>query len=210
MTTTEETAPPRRKRSLFKGFLAGAIGGLVGAAAKAAGEAVYPPRTQGQIPPPAVLVNRMADRPLSENEEEVSVQAIHWGFGALVGGVYGALAEYQPVVTGRLGANFGLTLCGITHASALPMMGLTESPENQPAREHASELVTHAIYGVTTEVVRRGGTQSTLKPKRTRLRPIKDRAQVPEASFRPSGAVSPFRRFGRSVPQAAPALPCGW
>jgi len=48
-----------------------------------------------------------------------------------------------------------LTLCGITHASALPMMGLTETPENQPAREHASELVTHAIYGVTTEVVRR-------------------------------------------------------
>jgi len=155
MTTTEASASPRRKRSLFKGFLAGAIGGLVGAAAKAAGEAVYPPRTLGQIPAPAVLVNRMSDHPLSEKAEEVSVRAIHWGFGALVGGVYGAVAEYQPVVTGRLGANFGLTLCGITHASALPMMGLTESPENQPAREHASELVTHAIYGVTTEVVRR-------------------------------------------------------
>ena len=155
METMEETASPRRKPSVFKGFLAGAIGGLVGAAAKAAGEAVYPPRTQGQIPPPAVLVNRIAGRPLSETEEEVSVQAIHWGFGALAGGVYGALAEYQPAVTGRLGANFGLTLCGMTHASALPMMGLTESPGNQPAREHASELVTHAIYGVTTELVRR-------------------------------------------------------
>jgi putative membrane protein len=155
MTTTEEATSPRRKRSLIKGFVAGAVGGLVGAAAKAVGEAVYPPRTLGQIPAPAVLVNRMADHPLTEKQEEVSVQAIHWGFGALVGGVYGALAEYQPMVTGRLGANFGLTLCGITHASALPMMGLTESPENQPAREHASELVTHAIYGVTTEVVRR-------------------------------------------------------
>jgi putative membrane protein len=155
MTTTEEDASPRRKRSLIKGFIAGAVGGLVGAAAKAAGEAVYPPRTQGQIPPPAVLVNRMVDQPLTEKQEEVSVQAIHWGFGALAGGVYGALAEYQPAVTGRLGANFGLTLCGITHASALPMMGLTESPENQPAREHASEFVTHAIYGVTTELVRR-------------------------------------------------------
>src|ERR1700683_85635 len=107
MTTIEETAAPRRKRSLFKGFLAGAIGGLVGAAAKAAGEAVYPPRTLGQIPPPAVLANRVAGRTLTETEEEVSVQAIHWGFGALVGGVYGALAEYQPMVTGRLGANFG-------------------------------------------------------------------------------------------------------
>jgi putative membrane protein len=155
MTTTEEAASPRRERSLFKGFLAGAVGGLAGAAVKAAGEAVYPPRTQGQIPPPAVLVNRMADRPLSEKEEEVSVQAIHWSFGALVGGVYGAVAEYQPAVTGRLGANFGLTLCGITHACTLPLMGLTETPENQPAREHASELVTHALYGVTTELVRR-------------------------------------------------------
>jgi putative membrane protein len=145
----------RRKRSLIKGFVAGAIGGLVGAAAKAAGEIIYPPRIEGQIAPPAVLINRMASHPLSEEAEEASVRAIHWGFGALVGGVYGALAEYQPAVTGRLGANFGLTLCGITHISALPLMGLTESPENQPAREHASELVTHAVYGVTTEVVRR-------------------------------------------------------
>jgi putative membrane protein len=154
METTQEIAPPRH-RSLLKGFLAGAIGGLAGAAAKAAAEAVYPPRTQGQIAPPAVLVNRMAGRSLSETEEEVSVQAIHWGFGALAGGVYGALAEYQPVVTRRLGASFGLALCGITHVSALPMMGLTESPGDQPAREHASEVVTHVIYGVTTELTRR-------------------------------------------------------
>jgi putative membrane protein len=143
------------ERSLWKGFLAGAIGGLVGAAAKAAGEAVYPPRTQGQIAPPAVLLNLMSAEPLSEEEEEVSVRALHWGFGVLVGGIYGALAEYQPIVTGRLGADFGLALCGMTHISALPMMGLTESPENQTVREHVSELVTHTVYGVTTELVRR-------------------------------------------------------
>ncbi len=127
----------------------------MGAAAKAACEVVYPPRTQGQIAPPAVLLNRMSASPLSEETEEASVRAIHWGFGALAGGVYGALAEHRPIVTGKLGASFGLTLYGVTHASALPMMGLTESPENQPARQHASELVTHAIYGVTTELVRR-------------------------------------------------------
>src|ERR1700678_3383231 len=120
MSKSKASASRRRKRSLFKGFLAGAIGGLVGAGAKAAAEAVYPPRTQGQIPPPAVLANRISDRPLTEKEEEVSVRAIHWGFGALVGGIYGALAEYQPTITNRLGASFGLTLCGTRHPSALP------------------------------------------------------------------------------------------
>jgi uncharacterized membrane protein YagU involved in acid resistance len=81
----------------------------------------------------------MVNHALTEKQEKVSVQAIHWQFGALVAGVYGALAEYQQVVTKRLSANFGLTLRGITHASALPMMGLIESPENQPAREHSIE-----------------------------------------------------------------------
>src|ERR1700761_7825472 len=160
MSTTAVAASPRRNRSLWKGFLAGAIGGLAGAAAKAAGEAVYPPRTQGQIAPPAVLLNLMSTEPLSEEEEEVSVRAIHWGFGALVGGIYGALAEYQPIVTGRLGPDFGLALCGMTHVSALPMLGLTETPENQTVREHASELATHAVYGVTTELVRRGARRA--------------------------------------------------
>jgi putative membrane protein len=155
MSTTRKTMRPRRKPSFIKGFVAGAIGGLAGAAAKAAAEAVYPPRIQGQIPPPAVLVNRISDRPLSEAEEEATVRAIHWSFGALVGGVYGTLAEYQPAVTGRVGTNFGVTLCGITHAATLPWMGLTEKPEDQPLREHASELVSHAIYGATTEIVRR-------------------------------------------------------
>ena len=49
MSTAVDAASPRRPRSLWKGFVAGAFGGLVGAAAKAAGEALYPPRTQGQI-----------------------------------------------------------------------------------------------------------------------------------------------------------------
>src|ERR1700721_876227 len=105
--------------------------------------------------PPAGLLNLMSAEPLSEEEEEVSVRALHWGFGVLVGGIYGALAEYQPIVTGRLGADFGLALCGMTHISALPMMGLTESPENQTVREHVSELATHTVYGVTTAWVRR-------------------------------------------------------
>ena len=81
MTTTEETAPPRSTRSLLKGFLAGAIGGLVGAAAKAAGEAVYPPRTQGQIAPPVVLVNRMAGRSLIDEAAAIMLAQLSTAHG---------------------------------------------------------------------------------------------------------------------------------
>jgi hypothetical protein len=55
------------------------------------------------------------------------------------------LASEVLRVTSRFGLTFGLTLCGMTHASVSPMMGLTEKPEDQPPCEHASELVTHAI-----------------------------------------------------------------
>ena len=38
-----------RERSILKGALAGMIGGLAGAGAKALAEKLFPPRVQGQI-----------------------------------------------------------------------------------------------------------------------------------------------------------------
>ena len=37
------------------GLVAGLIGGLAGSGIKMLGEKIYPPRTHGQEPPPAVL-----------------------------------------------------------------------------------------------------------------------------------------------------------
>jgi len=142
-------------KSLAKGLLAGLIGGLVATAAKSLAERIYPPRTHGEPEPVEALAERLAGHELVGKEKEVAVEAIHWGFGALSGAAYGALAEYYPAATAKDGAGFGLALASLTHESALPAMGLAAEPEDQTTRERTSEMASHVVFGVVTETVRR-------------------------------------------------------
>lgn len=142
-------------RSLAKGLLAGLIGGLVATAAKSVAERVFPPRTHGEPEPPELFAEKLAGHELAGVEKEAAAEAIHWGFGALTGAAYGALAEYYPQATAKDGAGFGMALSSLTHGTALPAMGLSAEPEEQTTRERTSEMATHLVYGVVTETVRR-------------------------------------------------------
>ncbi len=147
-----------RTTSFTKAFLAGLAGGLAGSAAKVVGEKLLPPRTRGQTPPPKLVVERAsaaADVHLPPAGKAAASEGIHWSFGTLTGGVYGLAAEYQPRVTAWRGAAFGLTLNRLMHEGVLPRTGLVEPVADQPAQERVSEWVTHVIYGVVTEAVRR-------------------------------------------------------
>jgi len=144
----------QRQRSVVKGVLAGLAGGIAGAAAKSVAEKVFPPRNAGQTPP-AVLAEEAAGHPLNERQQTVAIQGIHWAFGALAGAVYGAAVEMEPKASAWRGAVFGLTLNRLTHESILPRMGLTGPAALQPTQERLSEWVTHVVYGVTTDTVRR-------------------------------------------------------
>ena len=131
-----------RKRSITKGLLAGLIGGLAGAGAKIIAEQIFPPRTQGQTPPPVLLAENVAGRRLPEQERELALQGIHWIFGALAGAVYGALVEMEPSLGAWRGAAFGITLNRITHESILPKLGLTAA-SRQPAHPGTHQRVGH-------------------------------------------------------------------
>ena len=147
------TSPP--SRNLAKGLLAGMLGGLVGSGAKIVGELIYTPRTLRQVPPPVILAERIAGHPLSHVQQNVSMQAIHFVFGATTGAIYGAAAEFLPIVTAGYGAAFGFVLQFFTHESLVPLAGLDVPPLQQPLREHTSEFFTHVLYGVATDLTRR-------------------------------------------------------
>jgi putative membrane protein len=142
------------ERSLAKGLLAGLIAGLAATAAKSIAERFYPPRVHGEPEPPEVLADKLAGHHLQGREKTAASEAIHWGFGAGAGAIYGALAEYYPAATAKGGASFGLALMTLTHETVLPATGLSAPAEEQTPREHTSEAATHLIYGVVAERVR--------------------------------------------------------
>ena len=142
------------ERVLWKGLVAGLVGGLVATAAKAVAEKIYPPHTHGEAEPPEVLAEKLAGRHLNPHAEHAAAEAIHWGFGAAAGAFYGVLAEYYPAATAKEGATFGLVLMSLTHDRALPALGLSDEPGDQTLRERTSESASHVLYGVVTEKVR--------------------------------------------------------
>jgi putative membrane protein len=145
-----------RERSIVKGMIAGVIGGLAGAGAKMLAERLFPPRVEGQTPPPVALVEQVTGHPLSDGGREAAIQCIHWGFGAAAGAFYGAAVELEPSLGAWKGAAFGITLNKFTHEAMLPKLGLSQPKNEQPAQERISEWVSHAVYGVFTDTVRRG------------------------------------------------------
>jgi putative membrane protein len=145
-----------RERSIVKGAVAGMIGGLAGAGAKMLAERIFPPRIEGQVAPSVALAEQFAGHGLPEDKRRVAVQAIQWGFGAAAGAVYGAMVEAEPSLSAWKGAAFGLTVNRLTHESLLPRFGLSRPKDEQPAQERISEWVSHAVYGIFTDVVRRG------------------------------------------------------
>lgn len=142
-------------RSLAKGLLAGLIGGLVATAAKTLAEKIYPPRIHGEPEPFTMLAEKLVGHELIGTERTIATETIHWGFGALTGAAYGALAEYYPQATAKDGAGFGMALTSLTHGTTFPALGLSAEPEDQTTRERTSEMATHVVYGMVTETVRR-------------------------------------------------------
>ena len=149
-------AATKQKRSIVKGAIAGAIGGLAGAGAKMLAEKLFPPREKGRVAPSVALADQVAGRSLPEGPRKLASQGIQWGFGAAAGAVYGAMVEAEPSLGAWRGAAFGLTLNRITHESVLPRLGLVPPKDEQPTQERISEWATHAFYGIVTDLVRRG------------------------------------------------------
>jgi len=92
---------------------------------------------------------------LTKDEKEVAGPAVHYAFGATMGGVYGALAELSPRLARGGGMPFGTALWLAADEVAVPALGLGKKPNETPATTHAYALASHAVYGLTTDLVRR-------------------------------------------------------
>jgi uncharacterized protein DUF1440 len=92
---------------------------------------------------------------LSQEEKKVAGPAVHYGFGALTGAAYGALAELAPEVTRGVGAPFGTAVWLGADEVAVPAFGLSGPPWEHPPSVHVRAFAAHLVYGAATEGVRR-------------------------------------------------------
>ena len=82
--------------------------------------------------------------------------AVHYTTGGAVGAIYGAAAARRPGVTALAGIPFGAAVWLLADEIGVPAAGLAKGPRAYPVSKHASALAAHLVYGITTEIVRRG------------------------------------------------------
>jgi putative membrane protein len=103
----------------------------------------------------AVVSTVTGGRHLSHEGKEKGGPIVHYAFGALMGGVYGAIAEELPAATIGLGTVFGAALFTGADLVAVPALNLAGSSGEQPVASLATPFAAHLVYGAATETVRK-------------------------------------------------------
>lgn len=105
----------------------------------------------------------VGSRRMSGRQRHLAGVTVHYAFGALVGAAYGWAVEFEPRIAARSGLPFGVAVWLFAEELALPVAGLTDTPDKYPVRDHLNALVAHLVFGSTTETVRRSIARSARK-----------------------------------------------
>jgi hypothetical protein len=93
---------------------------------------------------------------LTESGKRTAGPAVHYVFGAAMGGLYGGLAAWRRQTAAAAGLPFATALWLFADEVGVPAAGLSGSSTKTPLSGHVSALLAHLVYGVTTDAVRRG------------------------------------------------------
>lgn len=104
----------------------------------------------------AVAVADAAGQDLSADQKQRAGTFVHYAFGTVVGAAYGVAAEYSKLPRAGAGSAFGAALWLLSDEIAVPVLHLAKPPREYSVEVHASALAAHLVYGVTTELLRRG------------------------------------------------------
>jgi putative membrane protein len=114
----------------------------------------------------AIVSTVTGGRHLSMEEKQKGGPIVHYAFGALMGGLYGGLAEVSPVARAGFGTVFASLLFAGADLVAVPALRLSGSSADAPVSSLATPFAAHLVYGLTTESVRRV-VRAALSPPRS-------------------------------------------
>jgi uncharacterized membrane protein YagU involved in acid resistance len=161
--------------NLWKGILAGMVGGLVAAWVMTEFQSVlsgtaktlptgrladeFEARQKEEMKSTTDTADQVSifvrGKKLTKSEKEKAAPVIHYAFGALMGGIYGATVEMKPEVKTMSGIRYGTALFVGADRIVLPALGLSKPPASFPFSHRAYGFASHLVYGTTAELVRR-------------------------------------------------------
>ncbi len=102
----------------------------------------------------------LAGHPLAPEQKPKAGSLVHYGFGTAMGALYGVVMEVAPRRFRSLhpvlsGGGFGSALFVGAHEIAVPVLGLSSRPSEEPLSDHFREWTLHLAYGISGEMVRR-------------------------------------------------------
>lgn len=102
-----------------------------------------------------MVSRRIARRELGFQQERLGGQIAHYGFGTVMGAIYGGLIEVMPKASTGWGLPFGLAVWLFGDELMLPLLGLGRKPTKVSLGLHAESFAAHLAYGLTSDTVRR-------------------------------------------------------
>ena len=97
---------------------------------------------------------RIAGEPPASDETKALLSyVVHYAYGAIQGGFYGALSSGRGGRDLLGGVGFGAGLWALGDELAGSALGLAEGPGNYPVSQHLHRLGAHLVYGVATAAV---------------------------------------------------------
>ncbi len=168
-----------RRSSVARDVLAGVIGGLVGTWAMNQAQRMWTHAAAARTPDSAggkhdarewqersedrnaneIVAQRIAatvaGRELTREELSIAAPLVHYAFGAFLGacyGFYGGGGRHHSLASG---AAFGTAVWLAADEAAMPLLGLSDTPDARPMEMHGQSLAAHLVFGAATELARR-------------------------------------------------------
>lgn len=142
-------------------LVAGTIAGFVATAPMSASMGLmkrFLPWRERYPLPPHLITMQVAERvgvedDLGEEGRAVATAASHFGYGAMTGTLYGALARHLPGPAALKGIIYGLGVWTGSYLGLLPLSGLFNPATEQPVRRNALMIAAHVVWGASLGLV---------------------------------------------------------
>lgn len=142
----------------LKGFIVGALAGTAATIpmswAMELMHQILPAKERHPLPP-RQITERVAkaagiNHRLGRNQMVWLSLVAHLGYGAMVGGIFGALSNRLSARSGIKGTGFGILVWAGSYLGLLPALGILTPATKHPVRRSAVMIIAHLVWGSAT------------------------------------------------------------